>query len=109
MNRYLVETNYMPDDDAVLHIFDDIELIEFLSENIEHEHYSSDGYAIKGIWQYLGAGKLRPLTLRRIGEHHADNDYLDWSYELTSPGRADLGDDPELTEMTFTVHIDGRA
>jgi hypothetical protein len=97
MNCYLVETNHLADDAATLRVFDDIELVQFLSENIEHEHYSGDGYAIKGIWHYLGAGKLRPLTLHRIGEYHDGNDYLDWSYELTSPGRTDLGDDPGLT------------
>jgi hypothetical protein len=109
MNRFLVETSYMPDDDAMLHVFDDIELIGFLSKNIESLHYSSDGYDIEYIGQYLGNGKLRRLQLRPTGETRAENDWLDWSYELTSAGRTDLGDDPELVEMTFTVRIDGRA
>jgi hypothetical protein len=109
MNRYLVETNYTLDDDHQLHVFDDIELMEFLSGNIQRLHYSGDGYDIKYIAQYLGNGKLRRLQLRPMGEHRDANDYLDWSYELVSAGRTDLGDDPELTEMAFTVRIDGRA
>jgi len=109
MNRYLVETDYMLDDDAQLHVFDDIELTEFLGRNIEQHHYSGDGYTVKGIWHYLGAGRLRELSLKFIGEYRDTNDYLDWSYELVSAGRQDLGDDALLTEMSFTVRIDGRA
>ena len=109
MNRFLVETGYQPDDDAVLHVFDDIELIEFLSKNIERAHYSGDGYEIKYIGQYLGNGKLRRLQLRPVGQQHAENGYLGCSYELTSAGRVDPGDDPELTEIAFTVRSDGTA
>ena len=109
MNRFLVETSYLPEDDALLHVFDDIELTGFLRMNIQRQHYEGDGYQISYIGQYLGNGKLRRLTLRRTAERQAENDYLDWSYELTSTGRTDLGDDPELMEFSFTVRIDGRA
>jgi hypothetical protein len=108
MNRYLVETNN--DDDAELHVFDDLGLIDFLRRAIQHDHYSGDGYDINYIGQYLGNGELRQLQLQFVTVASCDpNNYLDLSYELTSAGRVDLGDDPELTEMTFTVRIDGRA
>lgn len=109
MNRFLVETGYLPDDDAMLHVFDDIQLVAFLSANVKRQHYEDDGYDIKGIWHYLGAGKLRKLSLKFMTEYRDDSDYLDWSYELTSAGRQDLGDDAELIEFVFTVRIDGRA
>ena len=109
MNRFLVETSYLPEDGPMLHVFDDIELHEFLTKNIQRNHYEGDGYEIRYVGQYLGRGKLRGLTLRYIGGRRGEDDYLDWSYELISAGRTDLGDDPELTEFAFTVRIDGRA
>ena len=108
MNRYLVAISYLHDEPEV-RVLDDTSLVMFLTENIKRLHCEGDGYDIVSIGQDLGDGKLRPLTLRLVDRYCDQDADLHWSYELTSAGHTDLGDDPELTEMTFTVCIDGRA
>jgi hypothetical protein len=107
VNRYIVEISYMHGA-AEYRVLNDTALVMFMTENIKRLHYEGDGWDILSIAQYLGPGKLRPLDLRQI-EQHNDNEYLYWSYELTPADPDSHGDDPEFTELTFTVCIDGRA
>jgi hypothetical protein len=107
VNRYIVEISYMHGA-AEWRVLDDTTLVMFISENIKRLHDEGEGYDILSIGQDLGAGKLRMLDLRQV-EQYSDNEYLYWSYEVTSAGRTGQGDDSELIEMTFTVCIDGRA
>ena len=107
MSRYILEIRYMHGA-AEWRVLDDTTLVMFMTENIKRLHCEGEGYDILSIGQDLGAGKLRMLDLRQV-EQYCDNEYLYWSYELTSADQTGQGDDPELTEMTFTVCIDGRA
>jgi len=78
------------------------ELAAFLSRNIEHEHYSGDGYAVTRLFRY-DDGRLTPLSVHRVRDHADSGDYLYWGYEV----RADSPTAP--AETAFTVCIDGRA
>ena len=108
MTRYLVQISYQHGP-AEIRVLDDTTLVMFLTENIKRLHYEGDGYDIHSIGQDLGAGNLRPLTLRQVERYCDENAYLHWSWELTPAGHTGPGDDPETAEMTFTVCIDGRA
>jgi hypothetical protein len=107
MSRYIVQISYMHGAPE-WRVLDDTTLVMFMTENIRRLHYEGDGYGILSIGQELGAGQLRMLDLRQV-ERYNDNEYLYWSYELTPAGPAGQDDAPELTELTFTVCIDGRA
>ena len=77
------------------------ELAAFLARNIEHEHYSGDGYAVTRLFRYVD-GTLTPLAIHPAGESADTDDYLYWTYQV----RADSAGTPDVT---FTVRIDGRA
>ena len=107
MSCYLAENSYM-DGPAEWRVLDGTALVMFVSHNLERLHRKGEGYDILSIAEYLGPEEIRPLTLRQV-ERHCTDKYLRWSYELTSADPTSQGDDPGLTEMTFTVCIDSRA
>jgi hypothetical protein len=105
--RYLVETSY--GDDGALSIFDADGLAEYLSKNIEREHYSGEADTLHGIYRYDSPGQLAELVLIPAGETRA-GDFIGWFYRLHDKADADAfgaGDDNE--DLGFIVRIDGRA
>lgn len=100
---YLIETCDPLDPGAagVLAALEAGELAAFLALNIEHEHYSGDGYAVTRLFRYAD-GALTPLAVHQTGRTADSDDYLHWTYEVRPDGRT-------APDVTFTVRIDGRA
>jgi hypothetical protein len=110
---YLLESAYDGDEEHHLTWFSLPGLLKWLTEDIQHAHYSGDGHTTVKIARYdatpagNGPGTLTELRYQSAADSPStadENDYFNWRYVLV-----DYQSGTVLAGSEFTVRIDGRA